>query len=127
MPSSASLTRLRRGDLFRLKVSDLREDGVHVSTSKTGKRLVITWTQELAKSVENALGARPKDIVPWIFCTRAGDCYVKADGTANAFDSLWQRFMIRVLSKAKVQKRFQEKDLRKRTASDMSLAQRKDS
>lgn len=65
--------------------------------------------------------ARPKDIVPWLFCTRGGNCYVKEDGPANAFDSLWQRFMMRVVSKTTAELRFQEKDLRKKTASDMSL------
>ena len=67
------------------------------------------------------MNARPKDIVPRLFCTRAGDCYVKEDGSANAFDSLWQRFMKRVISKTAVHQKFQEKDLRKKTASDMPL------
>jgi integrase len=115
------LTGLRRGDLLRLKVSDLRENGIHVETSKTKKQIVITWTAELKEAVEAAIAARPKDLVPWIFCTRTGDCYVKADGSANGFDSLWQRFMLRAVAKTKLEYRFQEKDLRKKTASDMPL------
>jgi len=115
------LTGLRRADLLRLKTSDLDEDGIHITTSKTGMRLVIAWTEELAKAVEGAIAARPKDIVPWVFCTRAGDCYVKEDGSANAFDSLWQRFMARAISKTTLAERFQEKDLRKKTASDMDI------
>ena len=113
------LTGLRRGDLLRLKVSDLHVDGIHVSTSKTNKRLVIAWTEELIAAAENAISTRSKDIVPWLFCTRRGDCYVKADGSANGFDSLWQRFMRRVIDQTAVVNRFQEKDLRKKTATDM--------
>jgi len=86
-----------------------------------GKRLVIQWTPELKEAATFALSIRAKDIVPWVFCTNRGGCYVKEDGTANAFDSLWQRFMKAVLDKTAVQTRFQEKDLRKKTASDMDL------
>lgn len=115
------LTALRRGDLLRIRTADLQKDGISVMMSKTGKKLIIAWTVELREAVDAAIRARPKDIVPWLFCTRSGDCYVKYDGSANAFDSLWQRFMKRVLDKTKVSERFQEKDLRKKTASDMGL------
>ena len=64
---------------------------------------------------------RPKDNVRSLFCTRNGDPYIKEDGTANAFDSLWQRFMRKVIAKTEVKDRFQEKDLRKKTASEMSI------
>ena len=47
------ITGLRRGDLLRLQSSDLQDDGLHVSTSKTGKRLIISWTNELAQAVES--------------------------------------------------------------------------
>lgn len=116
------LTALRRSDLLQLRTVDLGEKGISVMTSKTGKKLIIEWTDELRTAVESAVRARPKDIVPWLFCTRNGDCYVKDNGSANAFDSLWQRFMKRVVTKTKVNERFQEKDLRKKTASDMGLA-----
>jgi integrase len=118
---SKLLTGLRRGDLLRLKVTDLGNDGIHVRTSKTGKYLLITWSKELAEAVECALAARTIDIVPWLFCTRSGTCYVQPNGSANAFDSLWQRFMTRAIEKTMPTERFQEKDLRKKTATDMGL------
>ena len=113
---------LRRSDLLQLKIENLREDGIHARTSKTGAFLVIEWTAELQEAVDLALASRPKDIVPWLFCTRRGDCYVKENGTANAFDSLWQRFMKRAIDKTALVEKYQEKDLRKKTASDMPLA-----
>lgn len=120
------LTGLRRGDLLRLSSDQLLEDGILVKTGKTGAGLLIEWTQELRQAVDKAIAIRPVQHVPWIFCTRNGDRYIKDDGSANAFDSLWQRFMRKVLAKTEVKERFQEKDLRKKTASEMSieLAQR---
>lgn len=115
------LTGLRRGDLLRIKTSDLHDDGIHVQMSKTNMPLIIEWTEELRDAVELAKSVRSKDCVLWLFCTRSGDCFVKDNGTASAFDSLWQRFMARAIEKTALDKKYQEKDLRKKTASDMPL------
>lgn len=44
------MTGLRRGDILRLKLSNLKEDGIHVLLNKTkqstGKRLIIEWDQD---------------------------------------------------------------------------------
>lgn len=116
------LTGLRRGDLLRLRTTDLKEDGIHVqprkTASTTGKRLVIEWTDTLRQAMEEAKTARSVDIGPLLFCTKRGDCYVKDDGTASSWDSMWQRFMGRVLSETKVKERFTEHDLRAKCASD---------
>jgi len=117
------LTGMRRGDLLRLRRSqDLKEDGIHVQPRKTartsGKRLVIEWSAELRAAVDMALAARPVDIAPYLFCTRRGECYVKMDGSANGWDSIWGRFMDRLLAETKVEERFTEHDLRAKCASD---------
>ena len=117
------LTGLRRGDLLQLKTTDLREDGIRANTGKTGKRLIIEWTEELREAISSALAVRPKEETKLIFCTRYGDCYVKDNGTANGFDSLWRRFMTKLIAETKVTERFQEKDLRKKTATDMNVDQ----
>jgi integrase len=119
------LTGLRRADILSLRIVDLKEDGIHVQPRKTakttGKRLVISWTEALHQAVEEAKTIRPQDIAPWLFCTRKGEPYIKADGSANAFDSLWQRFMGKALKDTELRERFQERDLRAKTASDMPL------
>ena len=123
------LTGLRRADILSLRIADVKEDGIHVRPRKTakttGKRLIIAWTDALRQAVGEAMAARPRPrIVPiasWLFCTRRGEPYVKPDGSANAFDSLWQRFMDKVLRETSLQERFQERDLRAKTASDMPL------
>jgi len=116
------LTGLRRGDLLRLRTTDLKDDGIHVQPHKTanttGKKLIIEWTDALKQAVEEVKAARPVDIGPLLFCTKGGDCYVKDDGSASSWDSMWQRFMDRVLSETKVKERFTEHDLRAKCASD---------
>lgn len=115
------LTGLRRGDLLRLSVTNLQDDGIHVTPSKTasssGKRLIIEWSDELRAAVAEAKGTRPV-LSPFLFCNRMGKCYVKEDGTANGWDSIWQRFMDRLLVDTKIEQRFTEHDIRAKCASD---------
>lgn len=49
------ITRLRRGDLLRLRPTDLRDDGLHVVTSKTRARLIIEWNPALREAADAAL------------------------------------------------------------------------
>lgn len=119
------LTGLRRGDLLRLTMSDLKDDGIHVQPRKTqhttGKRLIISRSEALDQAIAQAKAARPKHIAPWLFVTREGKRYINDKGKANAFDSLWQRFMTKALEETALEERFQERDLRAKTASDMPL------
>lgn len=116
------LTGLRRGDLLRLRTSDLKDDGIHVEPHKTakttGKRIVIEWTPALYQAIDEAKAARPVDLGPYLFCTKRGDSYVTEDSRANGWDSMWGRFMNRVLAETKVKARFTEHDLRAKCASD---------
>ena len=120
------LTGLRRGDLLRLDFSSLTDGGILVKTKKTGIPLLIEWTKELRQALEDAVESRPTENSQFIFCTKTGDSYSKSDGTASGFDSLWQRFMVRALKNTNLKEKFQEKDLRKKTASDMSLESAKE-
>jgi integrase len=116
------LTGLRRGDLLRLKMDQIKEDGIYVTPRKTegttGKSQIIEWSEELRDAVQKAKDARPV-ISPWLFCTRKGEGYFdEAKETASGWDSMWQRFMDRVLKETKVKERFTEHDLRAKCASD---------
>ncbi|NVH76116.1 tyrosine-type recombinase/integrase [Paraburkholderia sp. JPY432] len=116
------LTGLRRGDLLRLTMSDLKEDGIHVTPGKTenttGKRLIYEWTDELREAVEVAKRVRPVSIAPWLFCNRRGECYFNDDGRAGGWDTMWRNFMDRVREETKVKEHFTEHDLRAKCASD---------
>lgn len=65
-----------------------------------------------------ALSVQPV-LSPFPFCTRRGKGYFdEATGTCNGWDSMWLRFMDRVLAETKVQERFTEHDLRAKEGSD---------
>ena len=103
------MTGLRRSDILRLRLSAIRDDGIHVQPHKTrnssGKRLIIEWDEsgELRALVDEILRIPPRRIgdTP-LFTTRQGKPYIDAKGACNAFDSLWQRFMDKVLAETNV-------------------------
>jgi integrase len=131
------LTGLRRGDLLKLRMTDIQEDGIHVQPSKTrhstGKRVIFSWTNDKGEdngrlaAKDEALAARPC-ISPYLFCKRNGEGYINpVDDECHGWDSMWQRFMDRVLKETKVTERFTEHDLRAKAGSDaesVELAQK---
>jgi hypothetical protein len=65
-----------------------------------------------------AKAVRPT-LSPFLFANRKGEGYIdEAIGEAHGWDSMWQRFMDRVLAETKVHERFTEHDLRAKCASD---------
>lgn len=117
-------TGMARSDLLRLTSSNLREDGIHIQRHKTkdstGKKTIYEWTDELRAGVDLAKSVRPV-ISPFLFCNRNGDGYInEKTGQSHGWDSMWQRFMDRVLKETKVKERFHEHDLRAKVASDAS-------
>lgn len=119
------LTGLRKSDLLKMKEADLKEDGIHVQTSKTGKARIYEWTPALRKAVTDVKASRAVDISPFLFCTKRGKSYLdESTGKTEGWDSMWQRFMARVLSETKVSERFTEHDLRAKCASDAESLER---
>jgi integrase len=115
-------TGLRRGDLLSLRISDLKDDGIHVMPRKTsgttGKKIIFEWTDSLRDSVNHIMSMRKKVLSIWLFHTNRGQPYLKPNGTANGFDSIWQRFMAKALANTKLKERFTEHDLRAKVASE---------
>lgn len=110
---------LRRSDLLRLKITDLQEDGIHVRTNKTKKRVIFTWTDELRKAIDEAKAARPVHISPWLFCNKKGSGYIDEEtGESWGWNTMWQRFMSRILKETNVKERFTEHDIRAKSGSD---------
>lgn len=116
------LTGIRRGDMLRLTMSDLRDDGIYIEPGKTegttGKRMIIEWSDELRAAVAMAKAARPVELSPFLFCTLKGNCYFNEKGRAGGWESLWKNFMTRVMDETKVEEHFTEHDLRAKCASD---------
>jgi len=119
------LTGLRRGDLLSLKVSDLQDDGIHITPRKTahstGKSMIIEWSDDLKFAVDQIMKLRKKILSLWVFHTNLGQPYIKENGTANGFDSIWQRFMKKALAKTSLAIRFTEHDLRAKVASEIEI------
>ena len=116
------MTGMARGDLLRLRDDNVKNDGIHVQRHKTagttGKRTIYEWTRELRAAVDLAKAVRPVQSA-FLFCKRNGSGYIdEGTGEAHGWDSMWQRFMDRVLAETKVEERFTEHDLRAKCASD---------
>lgn len=116
------MTGMARSDMLRLTASHCKDDGIHIQRHKTinstGKRTIYEWTPELRAAIDMAKASRPA-LSPFLFCTRKGDGYINEEtGESHSWDSMWQRFMDRVLKDTKVVIRFTEHDLRAKCASD---------
>jgi hypothetical protein len=69
--------------------------------------------------------ARSIDIAPWLFCTKAGEGYFdESTGRPAGWNSMWQRFMTRLLKETKIKSRFTEHDLRRKVGSDAESLER---
>jgi len=111
----------RQVSVFREVLPD-EPVGVLVQPSKTratGNRLIFEWDDALRAAVNDIRKIKPRRIGDsHLFTTRHGKPYIDENSKCNAFDSLWQRFMDKVLAETRVTERFQERDLRAKVASD---------
>jgi integrase len=111
-------------DLLKLQpAKHFTEEGIDLKRQKvekkTGKRTIFLWSPELRKAVELALAARPVHISPWLFCNESGMGYVNAQtDKPEGWQSLWRRFMKRVLEETAVTEAFTDHDLRAKAGSD---------
>jgi integrase len=102
---------IRRGDMLRLRMRDLTDAGIVVRSHKTintrRTARIFEWTPTLKLAVEQAKAARLIDFSPWLFCTSKREGYFNEDsGQATGWDSMWQRFMTRLLKDTDVKERF---------------------
>lgn len=119
------ITGLRSGDTLQLKLSDMHHDGLHVWVHKNKKPVVYNWTEELRSIIDECLESRPNQNSEYFFCNRRGECYYDATrGLASGWDSMWQRFMKRVLKETALAERFTSHDLRAKCASDVESLER---
>ncbi len=123
-------TGLRQIDILLMKVSAAGANGILVHCSKTrhstGRKQLFTWEDKdgndngLRAIWYECLEVRPVDIAPWVFCTDEGECYIDPEtGKPSSFNSVWKRFMDRVLKETKLVERFAERDIRAKTGSDL--------
>jgi len=105
----AFLTGLRLGDILSLTDENIKEDGIHHQTSKTGRKMIFKWSNALIDAV--ALARKAGNNSRHIIANRHGQRY-----TASGFKSAWQR-LCRKAADAGID-RFQFRDLRTKAACD---------
>lgn len=110
------LTGLRQRDILTMRLDQLQVDGIHVKTSKTGKRIVIRWSDALREAVSAVKGLRRRVGSVYLFATRDGQPY-----TRGGWNSIWQRKMKKAIEGGVIAERFTDHDLRAKTASDTDL------
>jgi integrase len=109
----AWLTGLRQGDILSLRFSDLTPEGLEITTSKTGKRLVFEWTPELEAVVKQAK-ALPRQVRSlYLICNNRGQRY-----TSSGFRVMWQRSQRQALEKGIIASRYTFHDLRAKAGSE---------
>ena len=110
------LTGLRRCDILRIKLNQLQDDGIHVYVSKSKKRMIIEWSDDLSQAVRNIRKLKRPVNGMYLFCTRKGQPY-----TDSGFSSIWQRKMRKAIEEQVIGERFRDHDLRGKTGSDTDL------
>lgn len=110
------LTGLRKSDILQLRRDALKDDGIHITISKTKQKIIIAWTDYLREAVRS-IEALPRPITSiFLFATRNGQPY-----SASGFSSIWQRKMVKALDEKIIRERFTDHDLRAKTGSDADL------
>ena len=123
--------------LLRIKLSDITKDGLHFSKrektkgKKGGKASFLPFEFE---GQSTGLREIIDDIMTWrnrwlkvqcfyLFASSVGQPLVNEDGETSNFDAQWQRAMAKAILNTDLTERFQERDLRAKTASDVESAE----
>jgi integrase len=75
----AYLTGLRKGDILKLKLSDIKNDELLVETEKTKKKLCFKVEGDLAAAIDKAKKLRRLILSPYLFCTKEGSPITKSN------------------------------------------------
>ncbi len=76
------LTASRQSDILKIKHSDIREDGLHITQKKTGAKQVYEITPELKAALDRAKALR--ESIVYLICRRDGEAY-----TQPQFQKMW--------------------------------------
>ena len=105
------LTGQRLGDVLALSKSDLSAEGIAFTQSKTGKKLIVLWNDELREVVAECKALPSRLLSTHLIVTRDGRRY-----SVDGFKSIWQRLMSKYVAGGG--ERFTFHDLRAKSAED---------
>lgn len=113
------LTALRQGDILAMRLDQLKDDGIVVKVSKSGKPIVFEWTDALHQAVKQIKGLKRPVRGLHLFCTRRGRAY-----SSSGFRSIWQRHMKTAIQRGVLRTRFTTHDIRAKAATDVGNVER---
>jgi integrase len=87
----AYLTGLRKGDILKLKLTDIKNDEILVETEKTKKKLCFKVEGDLKEVIDRAKKLRRLVLSPYLFCTKEGGPITKTN-----FGVTWYRLKQKV-------------------------------
>ena len=84
----AYLTAMRRGDIMRLRLSDINGESLLISQGKTGKKMAFIITPALDEVIARSRSLRRRVGSLYFFCTRDGQPY-----SVSGWNSAWRRIV----------------------------------
>lgn len=109
----------RRADLLKLKLSDVRDDGVYVDQGKTGAKLLIARSPNVDALIERSKAMSPQIPREYLIRKQNGRHY-----TASGFSANWQRLIGKHVAAGGV--RFTFQDLRSVSVNDTGIEEARD-
>lgn len=117
------LTGARKGEILRIKRSDIKDNHLVIKSSKTGKESMFVITAALRDAIDAALRIHKKPSF-WLLPNRSGQCYINDEGASKSFDQGWRRSMKQAIATTKLEQSFTRHDLRAKVGSDADSDER---
>lgn len=86
----AYITAMRKGDILKLKLDQITDEGIWIKQSKTGSKQLYEWTNGLTDVVNGAKSLKRPIRGLYLFCTRQGQPY-----SDTGFKAMWNRVQLK--------------------------------
>lgn len=107
----AYITAMRRGDILKLRLDQITNEGIWIKQSKTGSKQLYEWTDGLIEVVNKAKALKRPIQGLYLFCTRKGQPY-----SDTGFKAMWNRVQVKWANSGGV--RFTFHDIRAKALTD---------
>ena len=107
----AYITAMRKGDILKLRLDQITDEGIWVKQSKTGSKQLYEWTTGLTNAVTRAKSLKRPIRGLYLFCTRQGQPY-----SDTGFKAMWNRVQIKWADLG--EQRFTFHDIRAKALTD---------
>jgi integrase len=107
----AYITAMRKGDILKLRLDQITDEGIWIKQSKTGSKQLYEWTDGLNDVVARAKALKRSIRGLYLFCTRQGQPY-----SDSGFKGMWNRVQIKWADSGG--KRFTFHDIRAKALTD---------